>query len=161
LADKGRKTYYTGSVIDHIMVSDSLNKFYIDGSINVFDNANSYLSGFSNSTSDHYPVFASYKFFNQKTIQRDTTKSSLIELKPKSIEVFPNPSSNNINIINHIDMPFSISIFNLSGQEILEVAILPNGEKEINISALTNGVYIIKAQTKDGIVNVKRLVKSE
>ena len=161
LADKGRKTYYTGSVIDHIMVSDSLNKFYIDGSINAFDNANSYLSGFSNSTSDHYPVFATYKFFNQKPTPSDTSKSSTIELKSNSFEVFPNPSSNNISIINHIDIPISLSICNLSGQEILEEAILANGEKVINLSSLSNGIYIIKSQTKDGFLNVQRLVKSE
>jgi endonuclease/exonuclease/phosphatase family metal-dependent hydrolase len=161
LADKGRKTYYTGSVIDHILVSDSLNKLYIDGSIDVFDNANVYLPGFSYSTSDHYPVFASYKFFNEKPTQTDTSLSSMIELKSNSFEMFPNPSSNNISIINQMNIPLSLSIFNLLGQEIIEETVLANGEKVINLSSLRNGMYIIKSQTKDGFLKIQRLVKGE
>lgn len=160
LADKGRKTYYTGSVIDHIMVSDSLNKYYIDGSINVFDNANSYLSGFSNSTSDHYPVFASYKFFNQKAIQSDTAKSSLIELRAISFDIYPNPSSDKMNLVNHLNIPVQIVIYNLAGQKIITDFIIENDVKSINTAELNNGLFLIKISDTNSqeIFEIKRLV---
>jgi hypothetical protein len=87
--------------------------------------------------------------------------SSMIELKSNSFEIFPNPSSNNISIINQMNIPFSLSIFNLSGQEIIEETVLANGEKVINLSSLRNGMYIIKSQTKDGFLKIQRFVKGE
>ncbi len=163
LADKGRKTYYSGSVIDHIMVSDSLNKYYIDGSINVFDNANSYLSGFSNSTSDHYPIFASYRFFNKKKIQIDTTKSSIIELKPISFDVYPNPTSDKICLVNHLDVAVQILIYNLDGQKIITDFIRENEVKSINTAELKNGLFLIKISDANSqeIFEMKKLVISK
>jgi exonuclease III len=160
LADKGRKTYFTGSVIDHIMVGDSLNKYYINESINVFDNANSYLSGFSNSTSDHYPVFASYKFFNQNTVQTDTTKSSLIELKPFSFDIYPNPSSDKMSIVNHLEVPIQLNIYNLTGQKMLSDSLSEKEVKSINTTELNNGLFLIKISNTNSqeIFEIKRLV---
>jgi exonuclease III len=160
LADKGRKTYFTGSVIDHIMVGDSLNKYYINESINVFDNANSYLSGFSNSTSDHYPVFASYKFFNQNTVQTDTTKSSLIELKPFSFDIYPNPSSGKMSIVNHLEVPIQLNIYNLTGQKMLSDSLSEKEVKSINTTELNNGLFLIKISNTNSqeIFEIKRLV---
>jgi endonuclease/exonuclease/phosphatase family metal-dependent hydrolase len=160
LADKGRKTYFTGSVIDHIMVGDSQNKYYINESINVFDNANSYLSGFSNSTSDHYPVFASYKFFNQNTVQTDTTKSSLIELKPFSFDIYPNPSSGKMSIVNHLEVPIQLNIYNLTGQKMLSDSLSEKEVKSINTTELNNGLFLIKISNTNSqeIFEIKRLV---
>jgi hypothetical protein len=60
-----------------------------------------------------------------------------------------------------MNIPLSLSIFNLSGQEIIEETVLANGEKVINLSSLRNGMYIIKSQTKDGFLKIQRLVKGE
>ena len=131
LADKGRKTYYTGSVIDHILLGDSLAKFYIEGSINVFDNANTFLSGFSSSTSDHYPVFSSYKFFNSKVSITDTSKSAEAELETSKFKFYPNPCSNKIWAKNPFNNNLKIELYSLSGLVILTENLFSLEEKQL------------------------------
>lgn len=159
LADKGRKTYYTGSVIDHIMISDSLKKYYIDGSINVFDNANTYLSGFSYSTSDHYPVFASYKFFNLSSGNADTTTSSISESKAGVVYFYPNPCTSKIHVVNSFKSPIHLSLYNISGESILQDNLSLEEIKSLDVSFLDKGVYIVKITDSNGFIKLSKIIK--
>lgn len=62
----------------------------------------------------------------------------------KSIVLFPNPSENRIQLKTDKKIE-SISIFNLLGNKLLTV-----NQKEINISSLSAGVYILLVKTKAG-----------
>ena len=75
--------------------------------------------------------------------------------KQKSIIIYPNPA----NDILHITLPgttSSVDIFNALGQKVYQSA----GENlsTINISSFSNGLYIIRAKIKTGLIESKFMV---
>jgi len=74
------------------------------------------------------------------------------------IEVYPNPASDFINIKwNEVSYDAVLSIFSLSGQELLSKTNIDNSTT-LNISGLQSGFYIIQIKTKDKIL-IKKLQK--
>jgi hypothetical protein len=49
-------------MIDHVIISNEMNNWYINNSANVLDDVTSLVTNFGNTTSDHYPVFTRYTF---------------------------------------------------------------------------------------------------
>lgn len=75
-----------------------------------------------------------------------TTESSLLEVLPKSdITLYPNPSKNYITLSN-INTKTPMSIYNMKGVLVISDIIYQN--KSINISNLSNGIYIVKVGGK-------------
>ncbi len=60
----------------------------------------------------------------------------------KNLRVFPNPVSNELIFSDYQNFK-SVSIYNLIGQEVKKV----NSERNIDVSDLTSGVYILKTNT--------------
>lgn len=48
------------STIDHITISNEVVPLYIDGSVAAYQDVQDFISNYSNSTSDHYPVWAKF-----------------------------------------------------------------------------------------------------
>jgi len=81
---------------------------------------------------------------------------SLAENIIEGLKFYPNPVNNTLNIQaqNNIDL---ISIYNISGQEIVNIK--PNvTKKQIDMSHLTNGMYFIKVQV-NGKLTAFKVVK--
>ncbi|ARV10249.1 hypothetical protein BTO05_11600 [Winogradskyella sp. PC-19] len=69
------------------------------------------------------------------------------------IKMYPNPTRNTLNIeVNKLENSY-IRIFDITGNEVITT-----NQKQINISQLKSGVYILKALTISGEV-VKRFIK--
>jgi hypothetical protein len=68
---------------------------------------------------------------------------------PIPISIFPNPSTGIFNIISNSHSPIEVSVFNILGTEIMQPQSFIN-HTEINLSAFTKGMYIIKTQTANG-----------
>ena len=81
---------------------------------------------------------------------------SAVEKSKNKFSVHPNPSSSFINLksLENND-EYSISIFNIFGKEIIHNLKNP---KQIDISYLVKGQYIMKIETKDGVIN-ERILK--
>ena len=81
---------------------------------------------------------------------------STVEISRNKFSVYPNPSSDFINLksLENND-EYLISIFDILGKEIIHN--LKNPE-QIDISYFIKGQYIMKIETKDGIIN-ERLLK--
>lgn len=72
--------------------------------------------------------------------------------KNTNFSVSPNPAISEINI--QCEEPINtISLFNINGQEVLQTK-----QMQIDISHLPNGIYIIRALTKDGEILQKKLI---
>ncbi len=72
--------------------------------------------------------------------------------KKTDLSVSPNPAISEINI--QCEEPINtISLFNINGQEVLQTK-----QMQIDISHLPNGIYIIRAITKDGEILQKKLI---
>jgi hypothetical protein len=63
LSEAGKKsTVGHNDVIDHVVVSNEMDAYYMDGTANIITDVTSVVSNYANTTSDHYPVFTRYRF---------------------------------------------------------------------------------------------------
>lgn len=82
------------------------------------------------------------------------TPGTGIENRDNSTLVYPNPASYIINVdansgINHIE------VFNINGQKINDIQVDGSTTAKINTSDLSNGLYIMKVYTENGVSNQK------
>lgn len=74
------------------------------------------------------------------------------------ITIIPNPSKDKITILSPALTGITqLSIFNVSGEKVIE-RLLRDTETQIDISALTRGVYIVRVQNEK-MVEVGKMVK--
>jgi regulation of enolase protein 1 (concanavalin A-like superfamily) len=75
----------------------------------------------------------------------------------QKLELYPNPASDCISIVNLIGESH-VSIINTNGQVISQFYTVER-EIEVNVSSLKNGIYMIRATNKSGLVSTGRFVK--
>ncbi|MBC8344466.1 MAG: DUF5011 domain-containing protein, partial [Bacteroidetes bacterium] len=89
---------------------------------------------------------------------------SIDENAESSMEVYPNPSSAQFNLVLNLSVAedVSISVTNLLGEEILSVneVKLKSGQFMLDLSKQASGVYILKAQT-DSKTLIERIILSK
>lgn len=138
----GKKSYAFGNeMIDHVLQSKSLDSFYYSGSAKVFDNAASFVSNFSNNTSDHFPVYAAY---NWKKLTTRVIPTGIHSIQKEAFSVYPNPAGNQVRIHNW-KSGMTWRLLNAQGQELGE------GENEsVSLENLTNGIYWLQIQSEIG-----------
>lgn len=153
LTDQAKHTTNSGSaVIDHQLVSDSMRIFYIDSTVRVFDQVKSYISSYATTTSDHFPVFSRYRFFDLPkkpvdTGSTDTTShSSIVETNAlPSILIYPNPILQNHILNFHTSEKIeSIQILDLLGN----IYMPKYSTNTITLDGLSVGMYIVRIQTR-------------
>jgi hypothetical protein len=69
--------------------------------------------------------------------------------------MFPNPANDLVNF-NGLERDSQITIFDATGRAVMKSQI-QSFQYQMNVSALTNGVYFVRYETK-GNVSVKELV---
>lgn len=69
-----------------------------------------------------------------------------------SIKLYPNPSSNRINLNGDISKLQNINIYSIIGNRVLSIN---KNFKSINIESLSSGIYIVNLMTKDGVKSLK------
>jgi hypothetical protein len=89
-----------------------------------------------------------------KDKSRDFASMQSSELE--GFEVYPNPTSNELNISLNAQV-MSLSLIDISGK-LIWLDNKPDLNKSIQLDGLNNGVYILKAETVQGVLQ-KRIVK--
>ena len=91
-----------------------------------------------------------YEYLDQKNqgmsvrcLKDNNTGIKDVDKKRKVIEIYPNPASDKVNIVNSTDKNLDMTIYNLAGLIIIQKLII-SGNNEINVNDLPNGIYIIK-----------------
>jgi hypothetical protein len=116
--------------------------------------------------------FISYIFekYNYKIIETYSYESDSYKEEIDPILVFPNPTSDVLNIVNKntVDCLKSADVFNLLGQKVLSIETEtkfitdhyePNPcNSKLSLNTLTKGFYIIKIETIQGVKSVKRIL---
>ena len=157
LADAGKRSYaFSDGFIDHIMLSPRMDSFFVKQSAGVLDNLGQFITNFSNSTSDHYPIYGRFLMNKKKyvipidtvpndTIIKDTSHVAVFNIKAKNkINIYPNPATEKIAIeYNGLDKEFSIELFDFSGK-LVETKTMNLAISEIDISKFTKGFYTLK-----------------
>jgi hypothetical protein len=136
------------------MVSPTIDSFYVKQSTTVLDNLGQFVNNYSNTTSDHYPVFGRFLFNKIKyttpidTIPTDTIKDTSItsiDYNVKSINnftVYPNPFENYFTIKTENLNNDLVEIYSPIGNLIYSKQLNKN-ETEINLKDFQSGLYII------------------
>jgi Secretion system C-terminal sorting domain/Bacterial Ig domain len=82
-----------------------------------------------------------------------SANASIVE---NAIEVYPNPSNGLVNVLVSEDA--TVQVLDLNGKQVvLQADVKANERSEMNVSALANGIYVIKI-ANDNFVSTKKLV---
>lgn len=133
----GTTTSYP-EAIDHQLISQPLKSYYVSNSTKLFP-LNQYISNYSNTTSDHYPVYSSFSRHSTHIDYKTPIDRPLVYLNPNSRQV----------IVTGEDLIGEIKLFNMQGTCILNESI--NYIQTIDTSSLSFGTYFLTINTNKGI----------
>lgn len=75
------------------------------------------------------------------------------EFDAKNIKIYPNPTSDNIYVTGNKKIS-ALELYNSNGQKVLQT-----GKGSMNISTVTDGIYILKIVTENGEVSTSKIIK--
>ncbi|WP_162910519.1 T9SS-dependent choice-of-anchor J family protein [Hymenobacter oligotrophus] len=81
-----------GDVIDHVVVSNELNTFYLEGSASIRTDIAATVTDFANSTSDHYPVQTRFN------LGANVVTSGKAGVAAAKLGLYPNPVSKSVRV---------------------------------------------------------------
>jgi GH35 family endo-1,4-beta-xylanase len=73
-----------------------------------------------------------------------------------SIKIYPNPASDNINIVSE-KAPFKVSLFNILGAEVYS-ELSHTKSLQMDVSQYRKGIYLIKITDQNNEVNVQKII---
>jgi hypothetical protein len=95
------------------------------------------------------------------TRQSNPTVVSVKSLEEiKTLIIFPNPSSNSIEILMKNSSFNKINITSIDGKTVLDKSIKNSGSLEVDVSNYANGLYIVNVIDKDGQFYNQKLIKN-
>ncbi len=103
-------------------------------------------------------IYAPYYYIDDVSVV-DCTYDGVDELSEATINIIPNPATNEITIENSQLRINSIHIYNILGEEVLRLERIANSQKAIDISTWKAGVYFVEVETEKGVVR-KKVIKS-
>lgn len=109
---------------------------------------------------------SSNKIYNNKCFGSSSRKTVIKkdndELATFTINIYPNPTTDilNIKLNNFTENKVKASLTNLSGQIVYAVTLdnTEEGIKEINVSELAKGIYILNIETSEKLITRKKIV---
>lgn len=120
---------------------DGINSGYGAGYVKVFDNNSNQI------------VYSDGQFGAQFNYYIYADSPSAIEENMNELSIYPNPANNLLNIQSSTQIQ-SVEVLNIQGQLVIK----EGNVNQINVSNLTNGVYMIRIATDNG-VKVQKFVK--
>lgn len=126
------------NMIDHQLISAYMkDSFYVANSALVMKATANQISGYANNTSDHYPVLSRYnmkRYFKPVPPPTGIGETSLA----LQVSAYPNPAKQTFHI--ETSFPFEkVILVNMMGEVVIETTVA-----DIDVSALTDGVYVIQ-----------------
>jgi len=109
----------------------------------------------NNSTIYFYRVTASNEFYVS-----DTVNILFVNAGDEAIFVYPNPSSQefNITVDNNFIPPFLFEIFDIDGKQLNLSQLVYANSFTFGSNILSEGVYLLKITTEDGLMLHKKIV---
>tara|TARA_R100000278_G_scaffold69686_1_gene55264 strand:- start:449 stop:1042 length:594 start_codon:yes stop_codon:yes gene_type:complete len=93
-------------------------------------------------------------------LTQETLSIGEVDQVVKSMKVFPNPlvSGNSIHLMFGSYLSGTASMYDITGKKVLSLNIDNVSRKEINASALTNGVYLLKIEAGSSTITKKVII---
>ena len=96
---------------------------------------------------------------NERVSLPQSISSSINSIVKNSIEIYPNPTKNALQILSIESNIESISIIDITGRTIINKKYNSNINRiKLNISSLPNGIYLLKISTADKTIS-KKIIK--
>lgn len=160
LTRAGKASYASGrnrSMIDHQMINRNVFPHYVQNSAQVLDTLTRFVTNYSSTTSDHFPVLSFYNF------NRDTTTTPSVSLRELSqdgytLQFWPNPNSGSF----FIQAPMhglELYIYDLTGKQVHKQQLQDIGTQQITVhEALNKGLYLIKLTDPQGLSITRKMM---
>jgi len=136
----------TSHIIDNVVCTPNLKATYIDSSFFIFTETNKYISDYSNTTSDHYPIMSYYKF-NFPFI------SNGINTYENNLFGMVNPSNNTLNLYNieNGTTKSSLKVYDMMGKIVYQT-LLDNFQTNIQLTIpnIKTGLYFVEINNEKG-----------
>ena len=87
----------------------------------------------------------------------DVIESSVETNKIEGLSIYPNPVSNGVVYISANSDFASVNIYNMVGQQVYKTENIDKNQTSINVSNLSQGVYILKIETINGKINTHKI----
>ena len=84
--------------------------------------------------------------------------TNMNEIIEKTTEIYPNPATDNINIVSYAELINNIEVYNLSGQKVINKIVNATSTK-LNTNGLAKGVYVVDIKTKFSSVKRKIIIE--
>lgn len=142
----------SGSTIDHILVSNELVPFYEAGSIDRFHELTQEITRYRDTTSDHLPVFASFRF-DKGTATEEETVSPALAVDP----VYPNPFQHQATLTYRLPNASTVrvEVFDVLGRHVETLAntFQLAGEHHVRFDASDHapGLYFVRLVTNESV----------
>ncbi|HKJ44316.1 MAG TPA: T9SS type A sorting domain-containing protein [Balneolales bacterium] len=141
-----------GEMIDHITISNELYPVFFDSTQQVINPT--YINNYSYTTSDHYPVWARFKFDLLSSVNE--TQPNIPD-KTYLSQNYPNPfnPTTNIQFTLNVSQAVSLDVYNLLGQKVaalIDHKHMSSGEHTVtfNASGLPSGIYFYRLELASG-----------
>jgi endonuclease/exonuclease/phosphatase family metal-dependent hydrolase len=147
LSDQFKKSYASsnGRMLDHIMISRAMKPLYVPASSRVLDQLPAYVSGYTQNTSDHYPVMG---YFNLNRPAMNTATEEIAD--ELALGLFPNPTLGGFTIGDAAKV-VGVEVIDLLGREIDLKTYGVDDELRLEFpSTAANGLYIVIVKTASG-----------
>ncbi|MEA3444096.1 MAG: T9SS type A sorting domain-containing protein, partial [Bacteroidota bacterium] len=91
----------------------------------------------------------------------EDTATSVREIEPSEINIYPNPSNGKvfINIPDETSNKVSVKVFNVNGQKVLSEKRIKENTIIIDLTKQVAGLYFISVQTNEGVINRKIILE--
>lgn len=151
-------SFRTGSMIDHITVTNQLAEELIAGSERV-ENVTDFITDFFETTSDHSPVSARFRFQNTTSSEDFSGFTGEVPGSVTLLQNYPNPFNPSTNI--SFELPesrqVSLVVYSITGQRIatlLSNKTLSAGRHTVQFDAtgLASGMYLYSLKLGEGKV---------
>lgn len=76
-----------------------------------------------------------------------------------NVSIYPNPTKNILNVTIAINEEMNVQLFDMNGKQVYQNNVNQNG-LVIDMTALNNGVYLVKITTTNGAYTVQKVVKA-
>ncbi len=158
-----RSTVNYPDVIDHVTISDEMNRFYVANSARILrTEMESLIPSYGTTTSDHYPVITEYMFSQAISNSGLNNGYSLEEKSPFKNKVIQSGFELQIFVDGLTDVKTSLTLVDLQGRSTSSYKGMPVDGKikaTFNTQNLTKGIYVVNIQNGARQSTLKVLVR--
>ena len=155
-------TTYDQAKTSRIYVDGVLKNTVVQNGWNTTANGNTFWLGslFSPSASTFFGTVDDLKIYNYALSQANVTSlfnnntlsSSNFQSNNLKFDLYPNPATDILNISMETELK-SVEIYSLLGQKVLT-----SDQKQVNVSNLSKGMYMVRVENVEGSVSTQKLI---